>query len=196
MKGPPGVCSEGLLEALLERIAQQDATAMEEFRGLVRGMVLVWLRRILRDPSLVEEGEQDVYRHIWLKAGSFDRARHSPFAWMRTITRSRAIDCLRAHHRQRVAVQPEWWERNLICREAGPELQVQYRRRNTMLLGVMERLKPEQRGLVVLAFYEDLSHDEISRRTGTPLGTVKTRIRKALSLMRATLEGVGMRAQD
>lgn len=192
----PTLVSDSQISALLEQIAAGDHDAMHQFHDLVKPRVLRGLRRILRDPYQVEEAAQDVFRHIWVKAASFDSSRTPPFAWLSVIIRSRAIDSLRASSRQRSYQPTDWWEAQLVSNFETPEQSYSRRVCNTRLHSLVSDLRSEQREFVVLAFYEGLSHDEIARTTGTPLGTVKTRIRAALAVLRAGIARLGLNRQE
>jgi RNA polymerase sigma-70 factor, ECF subfamily len=109
-------------------------------------------------------------------------------AWLRTITQSRAIDSLRAGRPQRSHVQSDNWEQTLLCSRNSPEQLLVKRRLENELAQQIEALRPEQSLLVRLAFYEGHTHAQIAAITGTPLGTVKTRIRGALQLLRQRLQ--------
>jgi RNA polymerase sigma-70 factor, ECF subfamily len=178
---------EPSLPNLLHRIAQRDVEAMEEFYQLTQNQVLRGLRRILRDPGLIEEASQDVYRHVWLRASTCNTQKYSVLAWLRTITQSRAIDTIRAHRRQRTVLQPDWWETTLVSPHQTPEQLLAHSRLTQHLDGLITSLNHEQSHLLRLAFYEGYSHHQISEITGKPLGTIKSRIRAALQLLRQSL---------
>src|SRR5215471_18311180 len=92
------------LQALLDRCAAADSSALERLYELVSPVLFACLTRILRRRALAEEALQDVFVSIWQRAGQFQSARGRPMAWMVSIARYRAIDLLRHERLAPVAV--------------------------------------------------------------------------------------------
>jgi RNA polymerase sigma-70 factor (ECF subfamily) len=136
--------------------------------------------RVLGETGAAEDVLQEVFMQLWRKPEAFDSARGSLPAWLAVIARNRSIDALRKRVPQTdledviLSVEPDL--------AAGAELKrsaEQVRRR----LGEMPEL---QRTALEMAYFEGLTHSEIAARTGTPLGTIKTRIRSGLTSLRAS----------
>lgn len=174
---------ESYLQVLLAAIVEQDQTAFaalyEHFADRVYGLVFT----LLRQAELAEEITEDVFWQIWRQAPRFDPTRGSVVSWVLTIARSRALDALRkpnSFEEQSECAEPTGNADNpvdlLLAVEAGSRL-------HTALAG----LEPVPRQLVTLAFLRGLSHDEIARHTGLPLGTVKSHIRRALLALKRSL---------
>ena len=164
-------------QGLLRRLTGGDAAALGEFydryAGLVNGLAL----RILRNSAEAEDVVQEVFVQVWRQAERFDPTRGSAEAWLCTIARSRALDCLRRRASRRE--EPS---------EAAPGVSAAPRTEEALtvrkaLLG----LSVDQRYALELAYYEGLTHTEIAARLGEPLGTVKTRIRTAMIRLRDVL---------
>ncbi|MFN2432226.1 MAG: sigma-70 family RNA polymerase sigma factor [Gemmatimonadota bacterium] len=174
------------LESLVGQLAARDRRAFASFYDRTSAFVFGLLLRILRDRESAEEVAQEVYVQLWRTASTFDRRRSSALAWVAMVTRSRAIDRLRADSSRRHAVQNLAVEPPLAV-QPNPEEEASLGERRARVREALGSLPPEQRTAVELAFFEGLSHSEISQHTDTPLGTVKTRIRAAIAKLEQAL---------
>jgi RNA polymerase sigma-70 factor, ECF subfamily len=169
--------------ALIERIVQRDQTALAALYDRYAGMLSSVLNRILRDRQAAEEILQDIFFQFWRAPSRFDPARGSLPGWLMVIARNRAISRLRRHN---PAAGDELLDTSAVSTvniESAAAQQQQLDR----VKGALENLPAEQRAAVELAYFEGLSHSEIARRTGDPLGTVKTRLRSAVETLKRTL---------
>lgn len=129
-----------------------------------------------------EEFTQDTFLMIWRKADRFDPTQVSVAGWIFTIARNLRIDALRHERRPDPlpiappAPPPETPEQALGAKES-----------RELMRGAMVRLPEAQAEVVRLAYFEEMSHSEIARILGLPLGTVKSRIRLAAAQLRAAL---------
>ena len=170
------------LRRLLAGCAAQDHGALQALYELASPLLFACLKRMLRRRSVAEEALQDVFVTIWLRAGQFRPERGRPLAWLVSIARYRAIDLLRR----------ERWAPTLTA--DLPELAVEAPEKEPWLPSgpLLERclalLTDQQRECLELAFVGGNSHDEVARLTGSPLGTVKSWIRRALQTLKACLE--------
>lgn len=126
---------------------------------------------------------QDAMLRVWHKAHQFDPARASASAWVYRIARNRHVDVIRKTGRPvpealKVEDAPET--------DAGASLALDQEARR--LRGALEGLSDDQRKVIEQAYMGELSHSEISERTGLPLGTIKSRIRLALEKLRHDLK--------
>ncbi len=170
--------------ALIVAIARhQDRRAFATLFGHFAPRVKTYLLRRGSDAAQAEELAQEVMLAVWRKAAQFDPARATAAAWIFGIARNLWIDALR---RSRLAVPPPD-----PSDEPAPEppadalLLAEDRARR--LHAALQDLRPEQMESLRLAFFEGHSHSEIERRLGVPLGTVKSRLRLAMSRLRAAL---------
>lgn len=164
-------------------------------------------RRLSRDPSMAEDIVQETFLALWNRAEQFDASRGSVAAWLLTIARNRAVDHLRAagrHHRAAAfsSLTPdaatadslvEWLAaagRIVAAGGAGadPEAALLRNDDRSRLVAALALLAPVERCVVALAYMSGLSQSEISARLGWPLGTVKTRTKRALRHLRDRLE--------
>ncbi|MDB6046128.1 MAG: sigma-70 family polymerase sigma factor [Gammaproteobacteria bacterium] len=175
------------LQALLNRCAAADAGALQRLYQLASPILFAALTRILRRRALAEEALQDVFVSIWQRAGQFSAARGRPMAWMMSIARYRAIDLLR-HERSAPLLVPELPEASLADPEANEE-SIPWMPAAGLMERCLELLTDSQRRCLELAFVGGSSHEDIARVTGSPLGTVKSWIRRGLQSLRQCLEG-------
>jgi RNA polymerase sigma-70 factor (ECF subfamily) len=170
--------------ALIEGIVQRDQTALATLYDRYAGMLSSVLNRILRDQQAAEEILQDIFFQLWRAPSRFDPARGSLPAWLTVIARNRAISRLRRHN-------PAAGE-ELLDTSAVSTFNIETAAAQQQLLGrvkgALENLPAEQRTAIELAYFEGMSHSEIARRTGDPLGTVKTRLRSAVETLKRTFD--------
>jgi len=167
---------------LLEAVARQDQSAMATLFDRYSRLVYSIALRVLREPSLAEDVMQEVLLQVWRQPGGFVSQRGSLGAWLAVVARNRSIDVIRRRAHQtplEELIIPE--PRNLQNAVEQNHLMDQVR-------VAVDTLPAEQKAPLHMAYFEGLSHTEISERTGSPLGTVKTRIRTALSSVRRVLE--------
>lgn len=174
------------LQRLLERCAAGDSAALQPLYERASPLLFACLTRMLRRRALAEEALQDVFVSIWQRAGQFAASRGRPMAWMMSIARYRAIDLLR-RERSAPLLVPE------LPEPAGPSAESRDEPEGwAPAAGLLERclklLSDQQRSCLELAFVAGNSHEDISRLTGNPLGTVKSWIRRGLKSLRQCLE--------
>jgi len=173
---------------LLERIAKGDGEALAELYDRLSPMLLALARRILEDLAEAEEVVQETFLQAWNQAGRYESHRSAVSTWLVLITRSRAIDRLRT--RKVVGRTLDGFQQESKGAHTSPEgvSSVQDHERRQRVRRELDTLPAEQRDVLELAFFEGLTQSEISERTGTPLGTVKTRTLLAMKKLRKALQ--------
>lgn len=173
---------------LLARIARGDGAALAELYDRLAPMLLALARRILGDPSEAEEVVQETFLQVWHQAARYEAQRSAVSTWLVLITRSRSIDRLRT--RRVVGRTLDGFQQERKGEHASPEgaASVQDEERRLRVQRELETLPAEQREVLELAFFEGLTQSEIAERTGTPLGTVKTRTLLAMKKLRKALQ--------
>jgi RNA polymerase sigma-70 factor, ECF subfamily len=116
---------------------------------------------------------------LWRKPDAFDSSRGSLGAWLAVIARHRAIDRLRLRH-------PETDIEEVVI-AGGPDLRDETERSLVIekVRAALGEMNQDQRKALELAYFQGLTHTEIAEKTGEPLGTIKTRIRSGLQMLRA-----------
>ena len=179
--------SEGLVGELLEEIGRGNDKALAELYDQTSSRVFGLTLRILRDRGAAEEATLDVYRIVWEKAMQFHADKGTPSAWLLAIARNRAIDRLRALARSGGRhVELDEQSAGFDSRP-DPEARAMSSERETRVRQALELLPYEERRAVEAAFFRGLSHAQVARQLGAPLGTVKTRIRSGLARLRKEL---------
>ena len=150
--------------------------------------------RVLGDPEAAEDVVQDAFLAVWRNTPTYERLGGNVRPWLMAVVRNRAIDVMRSG-RSRPVIGAALDEAYFIPAEGSdPAGQVLRRLDARLLHHAVATLPPVQRETVELAFFAGLSYLEVAERMGTPLGTVKSRIRLALRRLRTLLpadEGVG-----
>lgn len=178
-----------LLAGLLARMAAADAAALGEFYDATLGKVYGLALRITGRADAAEDVAAEVYHQAWRQAGRYDAARGRPLTWLLTLAHSRALDSLRRRDEAESHPEPEILAEPEVDPRAGPLDLLLGVERDSAVYAALQRASPIQRQLLALAFYRDLSHQEIADHTSLPLGTVKTHLRKGLSALHAALSG-------
>jgi RNA polymerase sigma-70 factor (ECF subfamily) len=169
-------------EALLERVAANDQSAMAEFFDRYGGLVYSIALRVLKDSGHAEDLMQEIFFQVWKKPESFVPGRGSLGAWLAVVTRNRAVDVLR----RRKPDDPV--DDVVLVSKTNLASEVERSSMMEKVRQVLDSLPVEQQKSVELAFFEGLTHAEIAAKTGDPLGTVKTRIRTALISVRKAIQ--------
>jgi len=171
-----------------------SAGALERFYHRFGGLVLGVVQRILASRAESEEVLQEIFFELWRRAPQYDRERASVTTWVVTVARSRALDARRARARRPSAQKASGEGSEAMAAPAPegdrPDLQTVASERREAVRSAIGRLSAEQREALELAYFEGLSHSEISERLGLPLGTVKSRILAAMKVLRVGLVGL------
>ena len=174
------------LTALIQRVSQGDQLAFAALYNATRSLVYGLAVRILRDQSAAEDVTIEVYQQVYQQAGQYTSDRGTPSAWILTLTRSRAIDRLRQKTLQQQRESPL----DAIAFASplpDPETSSAANELRRAVRKALATLSKEQRQVIEIAYYTGLSHREIAAQLGQPLGTVKTRIRTGMAMLRAQL---------
>jgi RNA polymerase sigma-70 factor (ECF subfamily) len=161
---------------------------------LVRYSPLVWslAKRMVRNPSVLEELVQEIFVDLWKTAGRFDATRASEVTWVATIARRRIID--RQRRATRAPSVEVLEEESVALTDAGLE-RVDTVDEAGRAARALQQLRPEQRQVILMSVVEGRTHEEIATATGMPLGTVKSHIRRGLDRAATLLRGREAAAQ-
>jgi RNA polymerase sigma-70 factor (ECF subfamily) len=165
---------------LMGRVRGGDAAAFEAlydgYHRLVYGLAL----RVLSDPGLAEDVTQAVFLKIWSSPEAFCAGNFS--SWIARVTRNRAVDVLRTRSAHAESELPD-----TLPLDENPEDAILALADAAAVRNALARLPGDQREAIELGFFGGITHEGIARRTGLPLGTVKTRIRTGLRRLRDAL---------
>ena len=176
---------------LLARVATGDQEAFERLYEQTSSLLYTLVLRIVGTPGDAADLLQEVYLEAWRKASNYDAARGTPTAWLVTLARSRAIDWVRAlaaRGKDVTSSLDDTPASDLVARDIGALDIRAANERQALVRTSLKALPPVQRQVIELAFYEGLTHAEISERLNVPLGTIKTRIRLAMEKLRDGLQ--------
>lgn len=176
-----------LLTGLIQRMAAGDEAALGRLYDLTLSRVYGLALKITGRRDLAEEVCVETYWQSWREATRYDALRGQPLAWLMVMTRTRALDALRRLDRVTYCADPETHLESESCPDASPLDQLLHSEQSGALKQALATLTPTQRQMVALAFYKDLSHQEISDHTGLPLGTVKSHLKRAQASLRGVL---------
>jgi RNA polymerase sigma-70 factor, ECF subfamily len=178
--------------SLLTRLRAREEAALGELYDRLSPWVLGVAYRVLGDADEAEEVLSDVFVQVWRRIDQHDALRGPLTPWVLSIARNRALDLLRRRRR--------WWRKAERVERAqaaeAPEAPSMAESTEASVPGwpvhravhqALAALPEEQRHVVLLAYFEGLSHSEIAQRTGDPLGTVKTRLRLAQQKLEESL---------
>jgi RNA polymerase sigma-70 factor, ECF subfamily len=169
--------------ALMRRIADKDETALAVVYDRYGRLVYSVALRVLRNTDLAEEVSQDIFYQLWRTAFAFNPSRGSLSGWLLVCTRNRAISRLRGRAFEPAAELRE----HVGALKVNLEDDLAQAQQISRVRAALEKLQPAQRQALELAYFEGLTHTEIARRTGEPLGTVKTRLRAAVEFLKKAL---------
>lgn len=174
------------LMGLLMAIAHEDRRAFQRLYQKISGRMFGLCLKLASRRDLAEEAVQDAFVQIWHNAGEYHNERGAPLSWMLTIARYRTLDLMRSSksrpssgdaHLERVADQREG-PLDESLRNAG----------NAELRGCLNELSETQRDSILLSYYRGFTHDELSEALSSPIGTVKSWIRRGLMALKRCLE--------
>lgn len=173
-------------EPILHRVAAGEPGAVQECLDRYGGLVWSLSRRFCPNREEAEDAVQDVFIEIWNKAKRYDASLSSEITFVAMIARRRLID--RGRRRQR-ALQTEVIEDENILPPSEDRAQemVDIGDEVDRAQKALAKLRPDEQKVLRLSIYEGLSHDQISKATSLPLGTVKTHLRRGLIRVREML---------
>jgi RNA polymerase sigma-70 factor (ECF subfamily) len=180
------VLDDSAIEALLGRCAARDRAAFADLDRSVSPRLRACLIAILRRRDVAEDALQEVMVRVWQRSDQFDGYRGRPMAWLVSIARYHAIDQLRTR-RPLVALDDTVASR---LSDAGAQESVEQTEStgtHSALERCLDRLSAEQRRSVELAYTSGYSHEQIASALATPLGTVKSWVRRGLASLRECL---------
>ena len=178
---------------LLKRISQKDTAALSEFYDLHSKYLYTIIYYILRDEGESEDLLQEVFLQIWEKIDSYDETLGNPLAWISRITRNRSIDRLRSKSFKNRSSETDierFFDLSTDSVSSNPEKVMTMNQEQLEIANALKSLNENQRDLIEFAYFRGYSQSEIAEHFKIPLGTVKTRMRAAMMLLRDKLKNL------
>lgn len=178
--------SQDDLMRLLVAVSREDRAAFQQLYQSVASRMFGMCLKLAGQRELAEEALQEAFIQIWHRAREYHTDRGSPLGWMMSIARYRTLDLIRsrnvrhntgAEHIDRLADGGEG-PLDTSLRNAG----------EARLVGCLDELTDVQRDSIVLSYYKGFTHDELALALSSPLGTVKSWIRRGLLALKRCLE--------
>src|SRR6185437_8563835 len=170
---------------LIAAVAKGDEAAFERLYVATRAKLYGVVLRILRRQALAEEVIQDTYVKIWNSAGQFNPVLASPITWMASIARNRAIDLVRK--RSELSIEEEPAAMEVAADSPDPLARREMTEELKRLLECVGRLEPDRQKLVLLAYYNGWSREQLAAKFAAPVNTVKTWLRRSMMDIRECL---------
>jgi RNA polymerase sigma-70 factor (ECF subfamily) len=176
--------------SLIQRIAERDSAAYQTFYKKYSGLIFASISHVLNDHHDTEDVMQEVLVQLWNKAHLYEPRKGKPLTWLTTMARNRAIDRIRSKQRrsrlnddfetENKSVQPEF-------DESAHDL-LENKERDGIILNAVEKLNPDQREAIQLAYFSGLTQAEVAEKLREPLGTVKARIRRGVNRLETLIK--------
>jgi RNA polymerase sigma-70 factor, ECF subfamily len=176
------------LRQLLAQVAEADKAAFGRLYDLVSGRLFGVIGRILPRAELAEDALQETFVRIWQRAKSYDETIASPMAWMATIARNQAID-LRRRSAEKLSAASSEIDESLADSAPDPEALAGQAGELRQLTDCLQRLPDERQQMVLLAYRQGFTREELAERFKRPVTTVKTLLRRSLIALKECLDG-------
>jgi RNA polymerase sigma-70 factor, ECF subfamily len=173
------------LDGLLPLIANGDRKAFGRLYDLTSSKLFAVVRCVLKKPELAEEALQEAFIKVWQRASSYEAGSLRPTAWLAAIARNQAID-LKRRFAERLAARAE----ELDAADTVPVMPEAELAMDLSRLKKCLALLPEDRqGMVLLAYYQGWTRDELAAQYKRPATTIKTLLRRSLTVLKDCLDG-------
>jgi RNA polymerase sigma-70 factor, ECF subfamily len=195
----PAKLDEGDDLALIGAIAQRDSRALEMLYDRYSAMVYRMALRILKSPEQAEDIVQEVFWRVWRRSESFECERGRVAQWVLGIAHNLCIDELR---RLRARPTPVYEDVDhpviqlLVDERTDVPASAWSSERHRVIVEALRHLPQTQRQAIEMAFFGEMSHQEIANRLDRPLGTIKTRVRLGLHKLADLLAARGLQSSD
>lgn len=169
---------------ILQRIAENDINAANELLASYGNFVYSLAKKFTYTHEDAEDATQEIFLELWKHAGRYDPQKSSEISFVALIAKRKLIDGYR-----KLKGRPKFEDSEIVFdklsvkNESGFYLRLDLKKALTTL----NKLQPEQKNLILLSYYEGLSHPAIAETVGKPLGTVKSSIRRSLQIIRQDL---------
>ena len=173
------------LARLLEQTGRSDQQAFAELYRRTSSKLFGVCLRMLHERGEAEDALQNTYINIWRRAGNFDHSRAGAMTWLITLTRNQCIDRLRKH---RETSLDDGIAEHLVDPGPDPSAYGEASEQRQQLERCLEGLAGQQQSAVRAAFFSGATYNDLALRSGVPLATMKSWIRRSLIRLRTCLE--------
>jgi RNA polymerase sigma-70 factor (ECF subfamily) len=182
----PAATTPDVLNDLMTRVASGDRAALRQLYDATSAKLFAVCLRILADREESEDVVQEVYVTIWRRADRFDAGRAGVMTWISTIARNRAIDRLRA--RGPLAYADPIDDLEISDGQVSAEALMVAAGEEGRVHKCLAELDERTARVIRTAFFEGVTYETLAHRMETPLGTVKSWIRRGLARLKGCLE--------
>jgi RNA polymerase sigma-70 factor (ECF subfamily) len=172
--------------ALVKSIAAGDQLALHSLYEQTHRIVFTLIVRITNNREVAEEVTLDVFHDVWRRASGYDPANGSVVGWILNQARSRAIDRIRYEQRKKRVNNDTDGFADVRMNE-DPQAALEVNEQGRLLREAMNNLNHEEKQAIEMAFFSELTHQEVAGSLNEPLGTIKSRIRSGLNKLRGVL---------
>jgi RNA polymerase sigma-70 factor, ECF subfamily len=176
---------------LIRKISQKDESALSQFYDIHHRYLYTIIYNILRDQSESEDLLQEIFIQIWDKIDSYDETLGNPIAWITRMTRNKSIDRLRSKSFKNRSSETDIEKFFDLSGDPGsdnPDSGIIQRQEQFEVSNALKSLKQNQKELIELAYFRGFSQSELAEYFKIPIGTVKTRMRAAMMILRDKLK--------
>ncbi len=173
------------LDALLPLVAGGDRRAFGRLYDLTSNKLFAVVRCVLKKPELAEEALQEAFMKIWQRASAYEAGSVRPMAWLAAIARNQAIDIKRRFAERLSATAVELDEAHVGSVLPEAELAMEL----TRLKQCLSRLSGDRQDMVLLAYYQGWTREELAAQYKRPATTIKTLLRRSLLALKEGLDG-------
>ena len=178
-------------EELVERVTRRDAEAFNVLSDRYAGLIYATAMRVLNKSHDAEDLRQQVLILLWDKLPAWDPQKGRLSTWICSVTRNRAIDVTRKWRSQSNLIdrftnetKETWGDESSPTTSSIASLE-----NHQLARKALARLRAEDRSILSQVYFQDLTHAEVARRNGMPLGTVKAKVSRALKQLRRIAQG-------
>lgn len=173
--------------SLLAACTLKDQQAFTKLYDLTSAKLYGVILRILVRDEWAQDCLQEAFIKVWNNAESYRPDLAAPMTWMATIARNQALDLLRRKRRE-ISLEEATWLPEEADSDPLPLDRLQHGDDAKRLAECLEGLKPQQRQTIALAYFKGLTHEQLATHMESPLGTIKTWIRRGLEQLKRCLE--------
>lgn len=174
------------LTAVIAEVARGDKSAFAKLYAATSRKLFGVAMNILRDRGAAEDALQDAYLKIWHHAASFDANVASPITWMVTIVRNTAVDEFRKRRIESVDNDEEML--SVASNDPDPADEIDRSRKRALALAALRKLSPEKQKLIMRAFFDETSRNQLAAQYNVPTGTMKTNIHRTVLDLRKSVQ--------